>query len=116
MKRKIISMFIVIALLFSLCATSFAAENADTVIPSIYFSGTTANCEVTISALGKYIDADLELWQGNTKVASWPGSGSNYVIISGTYGALHGREYTLKVTGTIGGVAIDVPDISYVCP
>ena len=100
---KVIALLLLLGILSS---TAMAATRADQT-PFLSFSGTTANCSVSIKALGKYIDATLELWQGSTLVDSWHNTGNNKVYISGTHSnCTPGVTYTLTVTGTIGGVTI----------
>lgn len=106
---------VVLLLLGALSSTVMAATRADQT-PSLSFSGTTANCAVSIKAFGKYIDATLELWQGSTLVDSWQNTGNNRVYISGTHSnCTPGVTYTLTVTGTIGGVPITCTPVTGSC-
>ena len=97
--------FIIVGMLLVLLLSN-TVYAAQTVQPTLSFSGTTANCSVTIRAKGKAIDATLELWQGSTMVASWHKTGTSSVTISETYNCTSGVTYTLTVTGTIGGQTI----------
>lgn len=116
MKRRILSFAAVLVLMAAMCASAFAVEpRIPRISPKLEFSGTTANCEVVIVSSGDDIDATLELWRGNTLIASWPGEGSNYVSISGTCHVTKGVTYTLKVSGTIDGETIDYDGISRTC-
>jgi len=116
MKKSILSISLVLALVICMCAPAFATTRASSIYPTLYFSGTTANCSVSISAIGKDIDATLELWRGAKKVATWSDSGQHYVTISGTYAATSGSTYTLKVTGTIDDVSINCVPETATCP
>lgn len=116
MKRRILSFVAVLVLMAAMCASAFAVEpRAPRISPSLTFSGTTANCQVVIISSGDDIDATMELWRGNTLIASWPKEGTGQVIISGTYGVTRGVTYTLTVSGTIGGETIDYDGISRTC-
>jgi len=73
--------------------------------PRMTVVGSTATCMVNLSAPGQFIDATLELKQGSTVVASWSGTGTGTLTLSGTATVVNGFTYTLTVSGTINGVA-----------
>lgn len=108
MKRKNILCLLIICLLL----TSFPNRvEAASFTPRLDFTGTTANCYVRIRAMGKQITATMELWHGTTLVDSWSGSGTNSLTLNETHsGCVSGWTYTLKINGTIGGVAF--PEIT----
>ena len=82
MKKRIVSVFLVAAILSALVATAAAAQSrAADYTPSLTFDGTTANCTISIMAIGKPITATLELWQGSTRVAKWSDSATSRLII-----------------------------------
>jgi len=107
-------MLICLSISFSISA--YATSRAVPISPSLSFSGTTANCSVRIIEAGKQIDVNLELWNGNTLIDSWPGSGSSYVIISGSCGVDSGKTYSLKVSGTIGNSIVNETLVTKTCP
>ncbi len=108
MKRKSVLCLLIICLLL---ATFPNRVEAASVVPGLSFSGTTASCYVKITQRGKQITATMELWHGATLVDSWSGSGSNSLTINETHnGCVSGWTYTLKINGTIGGVAF--PEIT----
>ena len=110
--NKVIVMLLLLGILSS---TAMAATRA-VQTPKLSFNGTTADCSVQIRAIGKYIDATLELWQGSTLVDSWHGTGNNLVYIHDTHsGCTPGVTYTLIVTGTIGGVTITCTPVTGSC-
>lgn len=123
MKQKLFSTMIATLLAMTLAAPCFATElqqpavdlYAMSCVPTLSFKGTTANCKVVISSAGKQIDARLELWHGNTRLASWSDSAVSWLTISGTYPVVSGKTYTLKVFGTVGGSAITVTPVSGTC-
>ena len=116
MKRRIVPFVLVLILAISLCTTAFAAARASRVTPNLSFSGTTANCKVTITEFGKEINATLELWCGKTLIDSWSDSATSRLTISESHRVVSGKTYTLKVTGTIGGEAISSTPVTGTCP
>ncbi|MBO4838312.1 MAG: hypothetical protein J5493_02955 [Lachnospiraceae bacterium] len=103
MKRKSIMVLLIICLLLA----SFPSRaKAASITPDLSFSGTTASCYVKITQRGKQITATMELWHGTTLVDSWSGNGTNSLTLNETHnGCVSGWTYTLKINGTIGGVA-----------
>lgn len=115
MMKRLFSVALVLTILAVFSAAALAATQATVYAPNLSFSGTTANCTVTVKESGT-INATLELWQGSTLVASWSGSGTNRVRISGAASVSHGQTYTLTVSGTVGGVAIQATPVTKTCP
>ena len=116
MKRRIVPVVLVLVMAVSMCTAAHAAARAVTVTPTLSFSGTTANCSVSITKAGKEIDVTLELWCGSTFIDSWSATAMNYVRISESHSVVSGRTYTLKVTGTVGGETISSIPVSGTCP
>jgi hypothetical protein len=117
MKKRILSALLVAVLLASLIITASAAETrAATYQPILSFTGTTATCTFSVSDIGQPITATMELWRGNTRVASWSGSATSRLIISKEKAVTAGQTYTLKVSGTIGGVAFTGMPVTATCP
>ena len=116
MKRRIVPVVLVLIMAVSLCTSAHAAARASQTIPVLTFSGTTANCRVSIVEAGKEINATLELWYGNTLVDSWSDTATSRLVISESHSVVSGRTYTLKVTGTIGGAAISSIPVTGTCP
>ena len=114
--KKIISAILVAVMLLAISVVSFAEPyRIASATPTLSFSGTTANCKVTIRDSGKAISATMSLWDGNTCIDSWPGSGISLVIISGSHEVEQGKTYTLKVTGTSGSTTLVVEPVSGKC-
>lgn len=114
--KKVISLLLVLVMLMAVSVTAFAAEPRIVgASPSLYFTGTTAHCEVTIMEVNKQIIASMTLWDGNDCIAIWPGSGTSVVEITGTCTVETGKTYTLKVTGTSGGKTISVEPVTATC-
>lgn len=105
MKKRFLSMMLVIALLLSIAGSAYAAEpRSSGVTPSLTFTGTTANCSVTVMRPGVDIEITMTLYRELSVIASWSGSGSSVVKLSKTAEVKNGLEYRLVVTGTINGV------------
>ena len=115
MKKRVFLMLLIVAMLFVTGTQTFAAEQAVNVTPTLTFSGTTATCKVDIYKPGKTISATLELWHGSTCIASWSGTATSHLVISKTKTVVSGQTYTLKVSGTIGGVPFTGIDVTGTC-
>lgn len=115
MKKRFAPLVLVFVLILSLSANAAAPRAEAGILPSLTFTGTTANCSVTITAPGKDIEATITLWYGNRVIDSWSGSGSSLIAISGSAGVIMGEEYVLRVTGSIDDVPFDVVRVSGTC-
>ena len=113
MRKTLLAYLVVLALMgCMICSYNVQASNA---YPTLSFNGTTASCKGTVMGSGS-IEATLELWSGSTKLTSWSDSGTGFLLISETYSVSHGVSYTLKLTGTVGGVAFPESSVTKVCP
>ncbi len=104
MKKRIFSFFLVLALVLAIPV--YAEARKATLLVSLAFDGTTANCSASAIAdrSADKIDMTIELYQGNTKVTSWEKSGSGSLNFRDTAKVTKGKTYTLKVYATINGV------------
>lgn len=116
MKRRFAAAILACLMTVALVTSAYAAEARAVLTPSLTFSGTTAYCEIKIVQFGAAIDATLELWSGNTLLASWSGTGTSRVIISKTKTVTRGQSYTLKAHGTVGGAPLTVAPVTKTCP
>lgn len=113
MKRKIVIAVLIVCMLLVSAATR---ADAAAITPSLSFTGSTASCYVKIKQAGKQILATMELWHGTTLVDSWSGSGTNSLTLSENHsGCVSGWTYTLKINGTIGGVAFSEITVTATC-
>lgn len=104
MKKKAMSLILALILLLSCSATAQAISvQAATPSASITINGTTATCRVSIAKPGKSIHATLQLWQGCTMLDSWSGSGTSYLLVTGSHKVTKGKTYTVKVVCTVDG-------------
>lgn len=112
--RRIVSVFLAILLLGT--SLSFAATQAVKKSLALTFSGSKANCEMTVEKDGAYITAKMELWQGTTKLHEWTDAGSDSVTISGNHNCVSGSSYELRGSGTINGVSFNITPVMRTCP
>lgn len=114
MRRRIIALTLVFLLVLSMAV--YAAEpRTPQVDPSLSFSGTTANCSVSVNKYGSDIFVTLTLYRGWSTIASWSGSGEDYVRVSGNAAVKDGLEYKLVATGTVDGVAFTSAEVWGTC-
>jgi len=112
MKRKIVIVVLVLALLFGITIPVFASTQSVSYQLKLSLNGSTATCRFKVTDAGKYINATMELWQGSTFITSWSASGYSVVNMSETYTITSGLTYTLKGYGTSGGVSFTAPDVT----
>lgn len=117
MRKKLLACTVVLcAILFSLTVAHAAVVPYATPRATLDFNGTTATCSVRISAPGKTIKATMQLWQGNTLVDSWSGSGTSTLRLSETHSVTKGKTYTVRVTCTVNGSSYAVNPTTKTCP
>lgn len=105
MKKRFVAVFFIISMLLMLPAHA-ATARAIVVTPSLKFDGTTATCFVAITAdkPEDKISATMELWQGNTLIDSWTGTGSWYLKLEKTTTVSKNKTYDLKISYSVNGV------------
>lgn len=117
MKRRFAAAILACLMTVALVTSAYAVEaRAISVSPSLSFSGTTATCRLSVTKPGAAIEATLELWSGNTLLASWSGTGTSHLLISKTKTVTRGQSYTLKAHGTVGGETINAVPVTKTCP
>ena len=99
MKKKMIPLLLLVAVILTVTASA----RVPIVRPALSFTGTTANCEVTVQSPGDDISVNLELWRGATRLKTWSDSGTTFVVINETYTVQKGSTYTLKGSYTLNG-------------
>ncbi|MBR3469627.1 MAG: hypothetical protein IKH28_08040 [Lachnospiraceae bacterium] len=118
--RKLISIFLAIAVMLWFGSTANAANSAyATIIPNLSFSGTTATCDLTVYAgyTTDSIEASVVLKNGTIPIKQWTNLTANgYMDFSDTAYVSHGSTYTMQVTLKINGVSYSVADITKICP
>ena len=115
MWKRAVLLLLCFVLLCTPIAQAAEAREAG-VVPMLTFSGRTAYCDCTVTAYEKSIFVRMELWYGSTLVDSWTQSGTSTVSLNKTCTVNRGRTYTLKVSGTIGGVSFGPTSVTQKCP
>lgn len=111
--RKL-SLFLAIILIVAMPLSVSAATRATTVNPTIGFSGTTAECEVTVfgNYATDYIEVTMKLMRGNSCIATWSDSGYGYVYMYEEANVVRNVTYTLVVQVKINNVVLDPASVS----
>ncbi len=103
MKKKLIAILLVATLLIPTWCVQTSHAASDPYL-NLYFLNNEAHCFATVKGAGT-IEAQMELWHGNTMLFSWSRSGNKSLSINEVCDVIPGYTYTLKLNGTIGGVA-----------
>ena len=117
MKRRMFSLAALLLLMLSISVQA-AQPRAVSNRPTLSFSGTTASCYVNCKGASTSDDlyATLTLYQGNTYVDSWSGSGTGSVFVSGQCAVKSGKSYTLTLSYSVNGEAKPSVSVSNTCP
>lgn len=104
---KKIAFLLAIVLVISAPLTVSAATYALSIRPQLSFSGTTANCGVTVvgNTMSEHIEVEMKLMHGSTCVATWSADSYGYVVMKETTGVTKGQTYELVVAVTVNGVS-----------
>ena len=104
---------LVVIMLFTTCvhAAMLSSTSMD-----LSYSGTTANCQITVREANASIDVTMELYRGSTLVKSWSKSGTNRVSLNKTWTCISGQAYTLEADVTVNGISVNVTPITKTCP
>ncbi len=116
MKKRICALTAVLILALSMSVSAVAPRITYT--PSLTFSGTTANCEVDISAnsISDRITATVKLWHGSSCLETWSDSGTGYLFFSESYDDVEvGERYTMTVDYTVAGRSYPTLSVSATC-
>lgn len=113
MKKRLLIISLLLAMMLTISAQ--AVQPRASIVPGLTFTGTTANCSVTVISNSDQIHVELSLWNGSTKVDSWEASGTTYVSIKETCPVVDGQTYTLKVNGSINDVTFDEESVTRTC-
>lgn len=105
MKKRFVAVVFIISMLLVLPAHA-ATARAIVVTPSLKFDGTTATCFVRIGAdkPADKISATMELWQGNTLIDSWSGTGTWSLKLEETATVSKNKTYDLIVNYSVNRV------------
>lgn len=119
MRKRLFSVLVPVLLVcvFSAQVAQAATQRAY-VRPSLSFSGTTATCSIICrgNSTSDDLDVTLTLYQGNSYVDSWSGSGKGSVVLSKECQVERGKTYRLEVTFFINGVEKPSESVTNTCP
>lgn len=115
MKKRYLVIGCILALL--LTTSAYAISPRTYALPSLYFSGTTANCSVEVVAdySTDKINVVMALWNGSTCIDSWEKSGFGYVELSKEATVTRGKTYELTVDLTVNSKVYPTASISRKC-
>lgn len=107
--KKVIALTLATVMLFAVtvnvCAAGLSLKGSKG-SPTLLLNGKSATCIVSINEADKWIDVTMELWQGSTLLKTWTKAKVGNVAMNMKYNGIQaGKTYTLKVYGTIDGVA-----------
>ena len=105
MKRKVVMLPLIVALLLAIPCYAMTARTID-YVPDIAFDGTEATCTVRITGdnATDSISATMTLKLGTRVIDQWEGSGFGVLRLEGVTGVSHRKTYTLAVDAIINGV------------
>ena len=112
--RRVLSIVLIVLLLAT--SLSYAGTLAISKSMKLTFSGTTANCLLTVKSYGNPINATLKLYNGTTQIDSWSTSGNNSISISETHNCVSGQTYRLEADVTVNGLPVNVTPVTKTCP
>lgn len=116
MWKRILSL-VTCAAILCCCPIAYATEmRTAQEKATLDFNNNTAICISSCSSQGKTIVIKMELWQGSTLLKTWSKTGVHVVSMKESYSVTPGKSYTLKVSGTCGGVAFSPTWIMKTCP
>ena len=106
LKRRTVALVLAFAVLLAIpvfAATSRRLSN----YPNLSFSGTRANCSVSVIAENQTdrLVVNMRLKHGTAIVGEWNGNGYGSVDLSGTANVMRNETYTLTVYVTVNGLA-----------
>jgi len=117
--KKIALLLAIVLLVAAPLTVQAATPRTIRISPVLSFTGTTANCSVTIQAdnANHQIIATIRLMQGNICYKTWTVIDSGYVSWSdNTVTVAPGRTYQLSVDAVINGVPQDSCSMYRACP
>ncbi|MBR5792200.1 MAG: hypothetical protein IKY34_03730 [Ruminiclostridium sp.] len=116
MRKRVLALMM--ALVFGLGISAQAVQPRYAQIsPSLGFTGTTANCSVTVRGENSTdkISITAKLYRGGTLLATWTKSGTGTVTLSQKKTVTKNYSYTLESNVTINGVKQSVPLVTKAC-
>ena len=111
------ALLLAIILVLSMPLNVSAAPRILGINPTLGFTGTTAECEVTVvgNMMSEYIEVTMKLMRGSYCEASWSDSGYGYVYMYEEDTVTKNRTYSLVVEVKVDGVASSPVSVSATC-
>ena len=105
MKRKVLALFLALALLLSHPIIANAISRSLAINPIINFGDNTIHCYVAIIAdAGDPIVAKISLYEGKNRIRTWYRTGTERLIFSEYVPAQNGYKYTFTIDATVEGI------------
>lgn len=113
---KKVALLLVFALLLTIPATANSSRMI-TAIPSLSFTGTTANCSCYVSEDSNhdYVVVTMKLQLGNTVIRQWSRAGAGSVSMSETVTVTKGQTYTLALDIMVNGTSRPQYSVTKTC-
>ena len=117
MKKRILPMMALVALLFTMSAHT-AGARVISARPILSFDGTTAVCYADCKGgnMNDEVEATLTLYHGSSYVDSWSDSGKGRVSFSGECKVKSGEIYRLVLRYSVNGVSKPSISTTNKCP
>ena len=117
MKRRVLCVLLIVALLIPVAAQAVTPRGAEA-DANIIFNGTTATCSARIIAVNPTdrITATMILYNGARQVDRWVASGTGDLSFSFPATVESGVTYRLLVRYSINGVQQTAAEIQKTCP
>ena len=114
---KKLAFLLAVILLFSVPMTVSATTYMLTIRPQLSFTGTTANCAVTVvgNTTSEHIEVEMKLMHGSTCIDSWYTDGYGYVVMKEYASVTKGQTYELVVAVTVDGVSRTPVSVDHTC-
>ena len=117
--KKIALLLAIVLLVAAPLSVQAATPRTVSISPVLSFTGTTANCSVTIDAsnINHQIIATIRLMQGNVCYKTWTVIDTGSLSWSdNTVTVASGKTYQLRVDAVINGVVQDMCSMYCACP
>ena len=119
MKKTIAMMQAALLLLMAVSMPVMAVQSRTPwTMANISFVGTTATCGVHVDGddSNDRIEAYMELWDGDSFVASWEATSTGHLEWSEKVSVSRGKTYTLEAFVVINGSTISTDYATGICP
>ena len=116
MRKYVLPVLLCIVLLVCSVPAYAAEPRAGAGQATLSFDNASAICTYSMTSPGKVISVNMELWRGSVLIDSWNKTATHTVSLNKSCAVTPGLTYTLKVSGTYGGVSFGPTSITKTCP